>query len=67
MPTSRNRPCLSKNLKPTGADRRSKIFARNCDPALAAAWCALAARCDDRQGDYRFWLSVFKNFLDKTC
>jgi hypothetical protein len=26
----------------------------------AAAWCAVTARCDGREGDYRFWLDVFK-------
>jgi hypothetical protein len=27
--------------------------------ATAAAWSAVAARCDGREGDYRFWLGIY--------
>lgn len=34
--------------------------------ALAAAWCALRARCDGRQADYRFWFRVFESHSRPT-
>jgi hypothetical protein len=34
--------------------------------ALAAAWCALSARCDGRQADYRFWFRVFESHFSPT-
>lgn len=34
--------------------------------ALAAAWCALSARCDGRQADYRFWFRVFESHFPRV-
>jgi hypothetical protein len=34
--------------------------------ALAAAWCALSARCDGRKADYRFWFRVFESHFRPT-
>jgi hypothetical protein len=28
--------------------------------SVAAAWCALAARCDGRTTDYKFWFAIFE-------
>ncbi|WP_353646796.1 hypothetical protein [Mesorhizobium sp. WSM2239] len=32
--------------------------------ATAAAWCALTAHFDGREGDYRFWCRVFSKLGD---
>ena len=34
--------------------------------ALVAAWCALYARSEGREADYRFWFTVFESHLPPT-
>jgi len=34
------------------------LYGKNA--SVAAAWCALAARCDGRTIDYRFWFEIFQ-------
>ncbi len=43
-----------------GADaaRQAAITLYGTQAAVAAAWCALAARFDGREADYRFWLAI---------
>ncbi|MEI9411891.1 hypothetical protein [Mesorhizobium salmacidum] len=35
------------------------------DAATAAAWCALTAKFDGREEDYRFWYTVFSKLGNK--
>lgn len=34
------------------------LYGKNA--SVAAAWCALGARCDGRTTDYRFWFEIFQ-------
>ncbi|MGN8024321.1 hypothetical protein ACTJJ7_26785 [Phyllobacterium sp. 22229] len=34
--------------------------------SVAAAWYALAARCDGRRADYRFWFGIFERLRAET-
>jgi hypothetical protein len=36
------------------------------DAVTAAAWCAIEARSDCRESDYRFWLRVFKHLRQQS-
>ena len=42
-------------------EQAARMLSRLCGPdaALAAAYSGMAARADDRDDDYRFWLAVF--------
>ena len=33
----------------------------------AAAWCAITARAEERSGDFRFWLAVFRHLGDQAA
>lgn len=33
--------------------------------ALVAAWCALYARSEGREADYRFWFRIFESHLPR--
>ena len=39
---------------------KTAISVYGSDASIAAAWCALAARCDGRSRDYRFWVEIFE-------
>lgn len=41
----------------TAVDAALELFGSGA--AAAAAWCAIEARNDHRESDYRFWLGVF--------
>lgn len=39
------------------------LYGKNA--SVAAAWCALAARCDGRKADYRFWFGIFEKLRNE--
>lgn len=42
----------------TAIEAAKSLYGQNA--SVAAAWCALAARCDGRKTDYRFWFEIFQ-------
>jgi len=47
----------------TAMEAAKSLYGNNA--SVAAAWCALAARCDGRTTDYRFWFQIFERLQDE--
>lgn len=57
---------------PSAVDGKANALATTAtlghnNAALAAAWCALSARCEGREADYRFWFRVFESHFSPSA